>query len=65
MVRKVRQLEADLLRAGFEREQGKGSHRKYRHPKGQAIVTIAGKGGDDAKPYQERQVAEAIEKASG
>jgi predicted RNA binding protein YcfA (HicA-like mRNA interferase family) len=45
------------------REDGKGSHRNYRHPRCAVKVTIAGKGGDDAKHYQEKQVADAIEKA--
>lgn len=51
------------MRAGFNREEGKGSHRKYRHPKSAVKVTIAGQGGDDAKHYQEKQVADAIEKS--
>ena len=60
---KIRDLESDLIRAGFSREEGKGSHRKYRHPKVSGIVTVAGKGGDDAKRYQEKQITDAIKKA--
>ena len=60
MPRKVRELEADLTSAGFERVEGKGSHRHYRHPLVAMKVTISGKGGSDAKPYQEKQVARAI-----
>lgn len=40
---------------------GKGSHRKYAHVKYAGAVTLSGKSGDDAKPYQERQVKQAIE----
>ena len=64
MPRKIRDLETDLTVAGFEREPGKGSHRHYRHSKGGAKVTMSGKGGDDAKRYQEKQVADAIAKTT-
>ena len=40
---------------------GKGSHRKFKHPKFPGAVTLSGKAGDDAKPYQERQIKRAIE----
>ncbi len=60
MARKVRELIIDLERAGFINRGGKGSHRNYEHPRG-GRVTISGKSGDDAKPYQEREVRRAIE----
>lgn len=50
----------DLERAGFVNRGGKGSHRNYEHPLG-ARVTISGKLGADAKPYQEKEVKEKIE----
>jgi predicted RNA binding protein YcfA (HicA-like mRNA interferase family) len=59
MPRKVRQLIADLEKAGFENRGGKGSHRNFTHPKG-LRVTISGGGGDDAKHYQERAVRQAL-----
>ncbi|MCK6489425.1 MAG: type II toxin-antitoxin system HicA family toxin [Planctomycetes bacterium] len=59
MPRKLRQLIADLERAGFIRLAGKGSHRKF--TRGTTTVIIAGQPGDDAKSYQERDVAKAIE----
>jgi len=62
MPRKIRELIADLERAGFIDRGGKGSHRNYEHPRG-GRVTISGKPGDDAKPYQEREVWRAIEEA--
>lgn len=59
MPRKVRQLMADLERAGFANRGGKGSHRNYTHPKGHR-VTVSGGAGDDAKHYQEREVKRAV-----
>ena len=59
---KVATLVRELERAGFVSRGGKGSHRNYRHPKGQR-VTISGNLGDDAKPYQEREVRRKIEEA--
>lgn len=62
MARKIRELMAELEGAGFVNRGGKGSHRNYQHPKGQR-VTLSGKPGDDAKPYQEREVKRAIEES--
>ena len=62
MPRKVRQLIADLEKAGYVNRGGKGSHRNYIHPTG-ARVTISGREGDDAKHYQERQVRRQIEES--
>ncbi len=59
MPRKLRILIAELITAGFIDRGGKGSHRNFIHPKGM-IVTIYGKGGSDAKPYQEQLVAKQI-----
>lgn len=56
MPRKIRQLIKDLEAAGFMMRGGKGSHRNFFHPAG-IIVTISGKPGDDAKPYQEKLVS--------
>jgi len=60
--RKIRQLLADLERAGFTNRGGKGGHRNYEHKKG-ARVTVAGKEGDDAKHYQEKLVRKAIQES--
>jgi predicted RNA binding protein YcfA (HicA-like mRNA interferase family) len=61
--RKVRELVRDLLDAGFCEISGggKGSHRKFTHGRYSGAVTISGSSGDDAKPYQERQVRRVIE----
>lgn len=62
MPRKIRQLIADLRKAGFINTGGKGSHRNFKHPKGPRI-TISGKLGDDAKPFQEKLVEKGIEES--
>lgn len=52
----------DLQAAGFyEIPGGKGSHRKLTHPRYQGAVTLSGKLGEDAKPYQEKPVRRASE----
>lgn len=60
MPRKVRELIAELERFGFVNRGGKGSHRNFAHPNGRRL-TLAGKPSDDAKKYQERDVAKATE----
>jgi predicted RNA binding protein YcfA (HicA-like mRNA interferase family) len=57
---KIRDLIRDLHAAGFMDRGGKGSHRNYKHPRGPK-VTVSGNAGDDAKPYQVRDVRKAIE----
>ena len=59
----MRGLIRDLQRAGFGQSKGggKGAHRKGSHPKYTGAVTLSGQTGDDVKPYQEKQVARAIE----
>ena len=58
---KVRELIADLERAGFVDRGGKGSHRNFVHVKVAKPITISGKAGDDAQAYQIRAVRRAIE----
>ncbi len=59
MPRKIRELIRELARAGFVDRGGRGSHRNFEHPEG-TRVTVSGRQGDDAKPYQEREVRRAI-----
>ena len=61
MPRKIRELTADLEKAGFINRGGKGSHRNFIHPCCSMPITIFGKPGDDAKRYQEQAVRESIE----
>jgi predicted RNA binding protein YcfA (HicA-like mRNA interferase family) len=60
---KIRQLKAVLARAGFTMRPAKGSHTYWTHPAlpGNS-VTIAGKDGNDAKPYQIKDVEEQLER---
>lgn len=62
MPRKIRELRAELRRAGFTSRPAKGSHQRWYHQDFPTIkVTISGHDGDDAHSYQEDDVAEAIE----
>jgi predicted RNA binding protein YcfA (HicA-like mRNA interferase family) len=61
---KIRELVAELERAGFVNRGGKGSHRNFVHPKVATPVTISGQPGEDAKVYQIRAVRRAIDKAT-
>ena len=57
MPKKIRELKAILLKAGFVYRTAKGSHTFWTHPLiPDEPVTIAGKDGDDAPRYMEKQV---------
>jgi predicted RNA binding protein YcfA (HicA-like mRNA interferase family) len=58
---KVRELIAELERAGFVNRGGMGSHKSFVHPKVSKPIPIAGKPSDDAKEYQVRVVRSAVE----
>jgi predicted RNA binding protein YcfA (HicA-like mRNA interferase family) len=61
MPRKIRELIADLERAGWRVELGgKGSHRKFAHPRSHRKVILSGASGADAHHYQEKLVKSAI-----
>jgi len=62
MPRKIRELIRDLQQANFVDRGGKGSHRNFEHPVG-VRVTLSGRSGDDAKPYQEREVKRKIQES--
>lgn len=63
MAKKVRELIRELKMAGFIDRGGRGSHRNFIHPSG-AVLTISGRPGDDAKPYQLKLVRQKIEEAA-
>jgi predicted RNA binding protein YcfA (HicA-like mRNA interferase family) len=65
MPRKIRELIADLERAGFYNRGGKGGHRNFKHPKTTRVVILSGNPGNDAKSYQEKDVREALEEVKG
>jgi predicted RNA binding protein YcfA (HicA-like mRNA interferase family) len=60
---KIRDLIADLKKAGFVDRGGRGSHRNFVHPRIARPIAVSGKPGDDAKQYQVRAVRSAIEEA--
>lgn len=60
MPRKIRQLQADLLREGAQLASGKGSHRRFTHPLLSGHMSLSGADGDDVKSYQERDVRDFI-----
>src|SRR5947209_563260 len=63
---KVRQLKAALSKAGFLVRPAKGSHTMWIHPAFPGIsVTVSGKDGDDAKPYQIRDVQNTLKRLEG
>ncbi len=67
MPRKLRDLFKDMRKAGFDElpGRGKGDHAVWRHPLApRHKLTLDGRPGDDAKPYQERQVRAAIAAAA-
>ena len=50
-----------MAKAGFNMRPGKGSHTFWTHPDfPEETVTIAGNDGDDAKPYQIKDVRNAL-----
>ena len=62
MPRKVRELIADLERAGWVLvEGGKGSHRKFAHGRTGRKLILSGAAGADAHFYQEKLVKKAVQ----
>lgn len=61
MPRKIRELIADLEKAGWlHMGGGKGSHRKFAHPDSQRKIILSGASGGDALHYQEKLVKAAV-----
>jgi len=60
---KIRQLKAALSKAGFLWRPGKGSHTFWVYPNlpGEE-VTLSGNNGEDTKPYQIKDVRNALRK---
>lgn len=61
MPKKIRELKQLLRNAGFEELSGKGSHTNWIHPLYPGKITVSGKDGADAKPYQEKEILKAIQ----
>ncbi|WP_414754885.1 type II toxin-antitoxin system HicA family toxin [Anabaena sp. CCY 9910] len=61
MPQKIRELKAILQKAGFNYRPAKGSHTFWTHPLIlDEPVTIAGKDGDDAPKYLEKQIKKVL-----
>jgi predicted RNA binding protein YcfA (HicA-like mRNA interferase family) len=58
--KKIRELKAMLLKAGFTYRSGKGSHTVWSHPLLIYSLTLSGKDGADADRYQEKDVKNAL-----
>ncbi|MGI8551911.1 MAG: type II toxin-antitoxin system HicA family toxin [Dehalococcoidia bacterium] len=54
-------MNADLRNAGFTWRRAKGDHRYWEHPDvPEAKLSLDGRDGDDAKPYQVKEVRKVI-----
>ena len=62
MPKKIRELKSLLLKAGFSKRPGKGSHTVWRHPLLSGSVVLSGQDSEDAKPYHEKDVKNALKK---
>lgn len=51
-----------LRKAGFYSRPGKGSHVVWEHPALADAITLSGHDGDDARPYQEKDVRDILRK---
>lgn len=58
MPKKIRELIRMLEKAGFRLDRCKGDHRQFK--RGNLLYTISGGLGQDAKRYQEKDVAQLI-----
>ena len=65
MPRKIRELRAQLRKAGMILDRTKGDHGTWVHPRLPNSVTISGNDGDDAKHYQEKLVRDALAQIGG
>jgi predicted RNA binding protein YcfA (HicA-like mRNA interferase family) len=61
MPKKIRELKQLLRKVGFQELPGKGSHTNWIHPLYAGKITVSGKDGADAKPYQEKEVLRAMQ----
>jgi predicted RNA binding protein YcfA (HicA-like mRNA interferase family) len=59
---KIRQLKAILRKTGAYQISQEGSHTKWKHPLLPShILVLSGGDGDDARPYQEKDVKNMLE----
>jgi predicted RNA binding protein YcfA (HicA-like mRNA interferase family) len=60
MPKTIRVLKNSLLKAGCVCENAKGSHTKWSHHLLVNKLILSGNDGADAKPYQEKQIADYL-----
>ena len=61
---KIRKLKSELSKAGFYSRSAKGSHTRWYYQHDTSIfVTLSGNDGNDAKPYQVKEVLDALKRA--
>jgi predicted RNA binding protein YcfA (HicA-like mRNA interferase family) len=65
MPKKIRELKGILAKLGFTCRPGKGSHTVWTHTLMSGAVVLSGNDGDDARPYQEKEVEKAIRQVGG
>jgi predicted RNA binding protein YcfA (HicA-like mRNA interferase family) len=59
MPRKIRDYKAEIIKLGFVKRQGKGSHANWKHPELPFVITIAFRDGEDVPRYLEKLLAQA------
>nr|VFK53648.1 MAG: hypothetical protein BECKTUN1418D_GA0071000_101823 [Candidatus Kentron sp. TUN]VFK56300.1 MAG: hypothetical protein BECKTUN1418F_GA0071002_108412 [Candidatus Kentron sp. TUN]VFK62392.1 MAG: hypothetical protein BECKTUN1418E_GA0071001_107913 [Candidatus Kentron sp. TUN] len=65
MPKKIRELKGAIQkRVAPACEKAKGSHTKWMHPKCVNKLILSGKDGANAKPYQENNVLDSLQKMS-
>ena len=62
MPRKIRELEAELRKAGAHKVSQEGSHAKWKHSLVPEGISLAGHSGKDAKAYEEKLVKTLLQK---
>jgi len=62
MPKKIRELKMILRKAGFFDRSARGSHTLWEHPALPDAIVLSGADGDDAKPYQEKEVRMILRK---
>jgi predicted RNA binding protein YcfA (HicA-like mRNA interferase family) len=62
MPKKIRELKVMLRKAGFFCRSAKGSHTIWEHSDLPGSIVLSGGDGDDAKPYQEKDVRAILKK---
>lgn len=61
---KIKKLKSELSKAGFYSRSAKGSHTRWYYQHDPSIfVTLSGNDGNDAKPYQVKEVLDALKRA--